>query len=224
QTLGAELPGLTVHDITHLDALWRVADQIAGPDYSINPAEAFVLGSAFLLHDAAHVMAAYPGGISSIKQTVQWQDLIAQRYGGQDPDAHSDVERSALFQVLRHLHAEQAHKLARLEWTVPNAGPKLHLLEHLELREYYADLIGEIAASHHWPAHRVAEVFHDRRVSAAALLQPVDWEVDALKVAFLLRAADAAHIDGLRAPWFLFALRRPEGISEDHWRFQAKLG
>ncbi|MGH8625687.1 MAG: hypothetical protein ACREYC_10595, partial [Gammaproteobacteria bacterium] len=38
QTLGAELPGLTVHDITHLDALWRVADQIAGPDYSINPA------------------------------------------------------------------------------------------------------------------------------------------------------------------------------------------
>ena len=84
--------------------------------------------------------------------------------------------------------------------------------------------IGEIAASHHWPSHRVAEVFHDRRVSAAAFLQPADWEVDALKLAFLLRTADAAHIDGLRAPWFLFALRRPEGISEDHWRFQAKLG
>ena len=48
QTLGAELPGLTVHDITHLDGLWRVADQIAGPDYPINPAEAFVLGGAFL--------------------------------------------------------------------------------------------------------------------------------------------------------------------------------
>ena len=130
QTLGAELPGLTVHDITHLDALWRVADQIAGPDYPINPAEAFVLGGAFLLHDVAHVMAAYPGGISSIKQTVQWQDLIAQRYSAQDPEAHSDH----------------------------------------------------------------------------------------------LRTADAAHIDGLRAPWFLFALRQPEGISEDHWRFQAKLG
>ena len=223
QTLGAELPGLTVHDITHLDALWRVADQIAGPDYPINPAEAFVLGGAFLLHDAAHVMAAYPGGISSIKQTVQWQDLIAQRYGGRDPEGRSDEERSALFQVLRYLHAEQAHMLAKLEWAVPG-GSKLHLLEHLELREYYADLIGEIAASHHWPSHRVAEVFHDRRVSPAASLQPADWEVDALKLAFLLRTADAAHIDGLRAPWFLFALRRPEGISEDHWRFQAKLG
>jgi hypothetical protein len=55
-------------------------------------------------------------------------------------------------------------------------------------------------------------------------MQPADWEVDALKLAFLLRTADAAHIDDRRAPWFLFALRRPEGISEDHWRFQAKLG
>ena len=94
----------------------------------------------------------------------------------------------------------------------------------MELREYYADLIGEIAASHHWPSHRVAEVFADRRVSAPGFMQPADWEVDALKLAFLLRTADASHIDGLRAPWFLFALRRPEGISEDHWRFQAKLG
>jgi len=93
QNLGAELPNLTVHDITHLDALWRVADQIAGPDYPINPAEAFVLGGAFLLHDAAHVMAAYPGGISSIKETVQWQDLIAQRYGGRDPEGRREEER-----------------------------------------------------------------------------------------------------------------------------------
>ncbi|MGH8553963.1 MAG: HD domain-containing protein [Gammaproteobacteria bacterium] len=176
------------------------------------------------MHDAAHVMAAYPGGISSIKQTVQWQDLIAQRYGGRDPEARSDEERSALFQALRYLHAEQARELASVEWTVPNGGPKLHLLEHVELREYCADLIGEIAASHHWPSHRVAEVFADRRVSPPAFMQPADWEVDALKLAFLLRTADAAHIDGLRAPWFLFALRRPEGISEDHWRFQAKLG
>ena len=86
----------------------------------------------------------------------------------------------------------------------------MHLLEHMELREYYADLIGEIAASHHWPPHRVAEVFADRRVSAPAFLQPAEWEVDALKLAFLLRTADAAHIDGLRAPWFLFACADPK--------------
>ena len=30
QDIGALLPGLTVHDISHLDGLWRVADEIAG--------------------------------------------------------------------------------------------------------------------------------------------------------------------------------------------------
>ncbi len=38
------LPDYTVHDITHLDALWEMADLIAGPTYSLNPVEAFVLG------------------------------------------------------------------------------------------------------------------------------------------------------------------------------------
>ena len=59
-----DMPSLTVHDITHIDALWWTASEIAGPDYPLNPAEAFVLGGAFLLHDAAHCMAAYPGGIN----------------------------------------------------------------------------------------------------------------------------------------------------------------
>jgi hypothetical protein len=48
-----DLPGLTVHDITHLDALWEMADLIAGPDYPLNPLEAFTLGGAFLLHASA---------------------------------------------------------------------------------------------------------------------------------------------------------------------------
>lgn len=84
-------------------------------------------------------------------------------------------------------------------------------------------MIGEIAESHHWPAYRVAEHFQARFVAAPALLAPAPWEVDALKVALLLRTADAAHIDGKRAPWFLFSLRQPEGISESHWQYQAKM-
>nr|WP_315233996.1 hypothetical protein [uncultured Albidiferax sp.] len=219
-----ELPSLTVHDITHLDALWRVAEQIAGDNYPINPAEAYVLGGAFLLHDAAHVLAAYPGRMAEIRQTAQWQDLIAQRYDGRDPERDSAEEKSAIFQVLRHLHAEQAHRLATLSWRAPGSSEALHLIENFELRHYYADLIGEIAASHHWSPAKVASVFRNRRVSCPAFLGPATWEVDALKVAFLLRTADAAHLDDGRAPWFLFALQQPQGISNDHWRFQAKLG
>lgn len=223
-TLGAELPALTVHDVTHLDALWRVANEIVGDDYPLNPAEAYVLGGAFLLHDAAHVVAAYPDGLTGVKQTVQWRDLIGQRFAGVDPASGTALEKSALFQVLRHLHADQAERLGHMKWIVPGTSDSLYLIEHYDLRQYYGDLIGHIAASHHWPAERVEATFRQRHVACPAFLSPAAWHVDALKVALVLRTADAAHLDAQRAPWFLFALRQPQGISSDHWRFQAKLG
>ena len=47
-TLAAEIPqalrDLTVHDQTHTDALWQLADMIIGNNYPITPTEAFVLG------------------------------------------------------------------------------------------------------------------------------------------------------------------------------------
>ena len=46
-----DLPNLTIHDITHLDALWEVSSTIAGDSYSLTPTEGFVLGGAILLHD-----------------------------------------------------------------------------------------------------------------------------------------------------------------------------
>jgi hypothetical protein len=56
-TLGGEIPRdlrfFTVHDVTHLDALWEMADLVAGPDYPLTPAEVFVLGGAILVHDLA---------------------------------------------------------------------------------------------------------------------------------------------------------------------------
>lgn len=222
-TIKSELPGLTVHDITHLDALWRVASEIAGPTYELTPAEAFVLGGAILLHDSAHAIAAFPGGKAEIKQTQHWRDLIAQRYNRQEPAVGSDDERAALFQVLRHLHATQAAKLPFVKWTVPGDDTPNFLIEDAELRNYYGELIGRIAESHHWPAHRIAtELSHQNHTPPSYL--PTEWTVDAMKIALLLRTADAAHIDNARAPWFLFALQKPEGLSAQHWHFQSKLG
>ena len=223
-TIGSELPNLTVHDITHIDALWRIAGEIAGPDYPLNAAEAYVLGGAFLLHDTAHVLAAYPGRLAEIKGSLQWQDLVAHKRKGVDPEAGSVDEKSLLFQVLRQLHAEQAHRLPHASWKVDSHSPDLHLIENYDLREYFGDLIGQVAASHHWTPSKIAAEFAHRRLSSPAFLAPATWEVDALKVALLLRTADAAHLDADRAPWFLFALRQPEGISATHWRFQAKIG
>ncbi len=40
QQIQKELPSITLHDITHVDVLWHVASEIAGPAYPLNPAEA----------------------------------------------------------------------------------------------------------------------------------------------------------------------------------------
>ncbi len=86
QTLGSELPDLTVHDISHLG-----------------------------------------------RPVVGRRDQIAGRNIRSIPPRH---------------WCSAALSLARLEWTVPNTSPKLHLLAHVELRKYYADPIGKITVSH----------------------------------------------------------------------------
>ncbi|MEG0273953.1 MAG: hypothetical protein RR690_02390, partial [Longicatena sp.] len=71
------MPDYTVHNITHIDALWEMCDIFLPKDYPINPAEAFVLGGAFLLHDLGMSIVAYPNGMESIKKEVMWNDTVA---------------------------------------------------------------------------------------------------------------------------------------------------
>ena len=71
------LPEYTVHDITHIDALWEMASLICGEGYVLNPAEAFVLGGAFLIHDLGMGLAAYPNGIDALKTTPLWTDTFS---------------------------------------------------------------------------------------------------------------------------------------------------
>lgn len=217
-----EPPDLTLHDITHVDALWRVASAIAGSDHPLNPAEAFVLGGAFLLHDAAHCRAAFPGGIAELRATPEWRDTVAQR-GLVDTalTEGSKAFQQVLFDTLRVLHPKQARKLPFAQWP-DGQGNALHLLPHDELREAFGATMGQVAESHWFSPHEL-EVFANRIVTAPACLSPASWTVNLLKVAVLLRVADAAHIDAKRAPRFLLALNQPTGISLEHWRFQTRL-
>lgn len=221
--IASELPGLTVHDITHLDALWSVAGEIIGDEYPLNEAEAFVLGSAFLLHDAAHAICAFEGGKAELLSSVEWTDFVATSLSGVDPKAGSSEERLALFHVLRHLHAQQAEKLPWVAWS-DKSGQSCFLLEDAELRDYFGNAIGLVAASHHWDPAVVAARLRSRKLNSAAFLSASRWSVDVLKLAMILRTADAAHVDAMRAPWFLFALKNPSGTSRIHWDFQSKLG
>ena len=72
-----DLPEFTVHDITHLDALWETASLIAGKEFLLTPTEAFVLGGAILIHDAGMALAAYPGGLDELQKQPLWADVVA---------------------------------------------------------------------------------------------------------------------------------------------------
>lgn len=222
--------GLTVHDVTHLDALWETADLICGDEFVINPAEAFVFGAAVLIHDAGMSIAAFPGGLKEITQTTEWTDAVYSLYrkrGLAEPTREAlhnpptAFRGEILFNVLRTLHARQAEALVGVRWSLPSTGEQICLLENQQLRVAYGRSIGRIAHSHHWDLERLNA---DLRSTVGAQIDlPGDWTVNEIKLACMLRCADATHIDHRRAPTMLYALSKPKGESEKHWSFQHKL-
>ncbi len=218
----ADLPSMTIHDVTHLDALWDMASIAAGKSFDVNPAEAFVFGGALLLHDAAMTLAAYPGGVAELRLQTEWRDMYA-RYAASipadDPAAAKEAEDRATADALRLLHAKHAEKLPSVSWE----GPKkeaMFLIEDEQIRNFYGQKIGKIAYSHWWSIAKVEEELSGK---IGALPGVTNCTVDILKVACLLRVADAMHIDQRRAVAFEFALAQPVGISADHWKFQERM-
>jgi hypothetical protein len=230
EAIKIDLPEFTVHDITHLDALWEIADQITGKNYPINPCEAFVLGCSFLIHDLGMGLAAYPDGLVGLKRLDLWRDTAAdvlKKSGAMEiTDASikkisGSLEKMVISETLRRLHAVRAEKLALTCWTTPGTDARFFLIEDPELRDAFGPTIGRIAASHWWPTERLEKEFST--ITGAQVGFPPNWTIDPLKLACILRCADFAHIDERRAPAFLRALRKPEGVSAEHWKFQAKL-
>jgi hypothetical protein len=224
------LPDYTVHDISHLDSLWEIAELIAGPTFEITPTEAYVLGGAFLLHDLGMALASYPGGIDDLKKEPSWSDVVVQQFTarfGRAPQAEEvsnpprEVQDAAVGTLLRLLHARHAEQLATAAWKLENSDVPLYLIEDSELRQAFGRMIGRIAHSHWWPVERLDDEFS--RMLGAPYWCPKTWTIDPLKLAALLRLADAAHIDARRAPAFLRRVRKPAVYSDRHWQFQEKL-
>jgi hypothetical protein len=225
-----DIPGLTVHDITHLDALWETASLAAGNRYPLNPAEAYVLGAAILLHDAGMSLASYARGIEDIKATDEWRNTVTaclNEDGIKDvsetqlANPPEDTTKRALARVLRALHARHAEDLPFVRWHRPDLSSGEFLIDNGDLRNFYGPLIGKIAKSHH---AAVTELPSDLgSVVGAFSRAPTEWTVDPVKIACVLRVADAAHIDERRAPRFLYLLSKLEGQSAIHWKFQSKL-
>jgi hypothetical protein len=225
--IAVDLPSMTVHDITHLDALWDTASLVADGAVTVTPPEAFVLGASILLHDAAMSLGAYPNGLSDVRKTTAWMDAVARLSlaeveAGRKPldlDAlPQDVEGRLIADVLRRLHAEQAEILAEQAWD--GGGEQVFLIDDPELRHFYGPTIGQIAHSHWWSVQKV-----DLQLAGdlGALAHRTKNVVDKVKLACLLRIADAIHLDSRRAPRFIRTITSPSGISALHWSFQERI-
>lgn len=219
ERISTEFPELTVHDVTHLDALWETASLLVGKTYPLNPLEGFILGGAILLHDAALCFEAYEGGLAGIRETIEWKDSYASVSGRENEK--DSLMHIADFQTIRLLHAAQAAQLCSRSWK-NNDVTDHFLISDEHLRTHLGELIGLIAASHHWSIEEVQSRLPKFVNSPSEL--PSDWRVCPLKIACILRCADAMHIDGRRAPDFLHALLKRSDISLNHWKAQNWLG
>src|SRR5260370_1443276 len=225
--IARDLPDYTVHDITHIDSLWHLADLIAGNNIVLTPPESFVLGGAFLVHDLGNGLAAYPDGVAGLRSSPIWDDTVAhilRRELGRAPataelrNPNTNVEREALADVLRRLHAEHAERLALVSWSDKDSNERFYLIEDSFLRQHFGKLIGLIAHSHWWPVRRLSAEFDS--VLGPPTGFPREWTIDPLMLACILRLADAAHLDSSRAPLWFKVIRRPRGASRRHWSFQ----
>lgn len=213
-----DFPSLTIHDITHVDGLWQVASVIAGEDYELNPLEGFILGCAFLMHDAALSYDAV-GGIERLRSTIEWKDIYAD-YINDNTLTQDEKFYETDFRTIRLLHAKIAENLYQQLFERTN-GTKFYIIENDSLRNHCGKIIGQIAASHHWNIEKVKAEFSIQVPAPSGY--PHNWRINPRKLACILRCADAGHIDEGRAPDYLLNLLAINGISRNHWIAQNRL-
>ena len=212
-----DFPNLTVHDVSHVDGLWQVASVITGDDYDINPLEGFILGCAFLMHDAVLSYDAV-GGVKHLRELAEWKD-----YYEDFKDNKTKEENEILFDTdfitIRKLHAKYAEHLYN-QLFERDDGSKFYIIDNKSLRDHYGELICKVAGSHHWEYDELEKM--DTQMPASSHF-PREWSINLLKLACILRCADAGHIDDGRAPDYLLRLLDINGVSKNHWIAQNRL-
>lgn len=221
-----DFPKLTVHDIPHVDGLWQVASTITGKDYDINPLEGFVLGCAFLMHDAVLSYEAF-GGVDALRNTPQWKDYLKAVQQENVMTQEKEPQKEADFRTIRLLHAKAIKdKELHLQQFKKDDGATFYIIEdpsdpeNQTLRIHLGELICDIAASHHLNIDKVEALGNQ---SNAPTGYPCEWSINPIKLACILRCADAGHIDASRAPDHLLKLLSINGVSRDHWNAQNRL-
>jgi hypothetical protein len=217
ETTGRTVPNFTDHTIRHMDALWRVADQVLSADEirKLNTAEAFILGTGFYLHDCGMAYAATDRGFERLKESASFKSFLV----GFPTERRDDPEAvaAATAAAVRQLHANAAKELAINE--IPGSNGRF-LFEAKTVRELWGATCGEIASSHHWNLSQLENQFGKLGIAPLADGRTADL----LYVASCLRIIDYAHINRERASSVSRAFRG--SISSEsvvHWLAQENI-
>jgi len=228
-------PWITVHDISHVDALWEMLEVVLGEpsswkDYSINPLEAFILGGAFLIHDAAMTLVALPNKVEEILISEQSKRIVRKHLqnvykrlpNDKEVEQYDILKEGArdgiLSRILRVTHAENAERLGVEEWTY--CGESWRLIDNDEIRNDWGKLIGVIDRSHHYD---VQDLIRLPKIDSVRSGYGVTWKVRPQFLACLLRCCDVIQIDHRRAPKFSTAFMNMKSESALHWDFQSRI-
>jgi hypothetical protein len=218
EAIGAQtsriLPTFTDHSVIHMDALWKVADQVYTQEEiaKFSHGEAFILGCSFYLHDLGMAIAAMPEGLAQVKQSPTYTSVYERACLLKNLDPQK-ADALAIEIACRDLHSDFAEKLINEKIAFIDQ----YLLEDSELRRMYAWYIGQISASHRWSFSEI-----DRRLGARGREpDPLGGEIDLGLLAWSIRVIDAAHINSDRAAFWEKALRSqiaPDSLI--HWKAQ----
>ncbi|WP_273567107.1 HD domain-containing protein [Maribacter halichondriae] len=205
-----DFPGLTDHSIAHSRMLWNYANIIVGEKNNfINPLEAFVLHTVLLVHDAGMCYSVL-NNQSEVEKDPLYTDFIVKN------GSSEEAKEEALFFTIRQRHGDFALRIA-----TDTLREGEYLISDIPLREELGLIVGKIAKSHTCNINYIEREFGPKYTNPNF---PTDWSIDCQKLSFLLRTADAAHLDNLRTPKTNRMISEISGVSKEHWTFQKKLG
>jgi len=216
--LGAEvarlIPSYTDHSVTHMDALWSIADQVFTLHELglFSPGEAFILGSSFYVHDLGMALAATEEGMRDLMTSDVFTTSLARAI--QVHGIEQEKAKTIALQIAaRDAHAKKARELVG----APLPGIGRYLIESTDLREKWAAYIGDVSASHHWSLPAV----ENRLGIRGKVPDPIGGEIDLGFLACALRIIDYAHINSDRASYLTRVLRSAVDTgSLIHWKAQ----
>lgn len=217
ETIKNLIPGFTDHSITHMDALWSMADSVFTDSEILlfTTGETFILGSSFYFHDLGMSLGATKEGVDKLRGSEKYSS-----YKSRLVDVfHLNLEQAdiiALQLTSRELHAETALKLCSNK--VP--GLDKYIIEKESIRSSWANYIGEVSASHHWSINEIEQKLGTR----GQIPSPIKDTIDLAFIACALRIIDYSHINSERANYLERLLRL--NIDEEsllHWKAQENI-